>query len=149
VAAAVSSGSYPNVDAPGVVPDAMAPLLERMAKKALLPADVGPADVELPCADTPARAALESAFGDALKGDTSVWTQKGDPSPLTARVLKAEKDALDPASIVALTTTAEGLAKVGLNSGRPDTVARAKRLCSLERELSSRSFRNCEAISKL
>ena len=149
VASAVKAGSFASSDGADVVSADQSALLGRMAKHALNLGDIGPTDVTFPCADTPAHAELEAAFGSALLVDPSLWTQHGDPSPLTMHSLVAEKASVDPKMIIALLTTADGLSKNALASGRPDVIAKAKKLCGLARELANAGSGNCEAVRNL
>ncbi len=149
LASGVKSGALSDADAGSLATPDQAALLERIAKHTLTAADVGPGDLTFPCGDTPAHGDFESAFAAALVADPALWTQHGDPSPLTEHALTGDKDAIDTRTVTALMTTAESMAKNALASGAPDVVARAKRICSLAKALASSSFRYCEAMSKL
>lgn len=125
-----------------------AALVERIRAKKLDPADVGPAPVVLPCEGTDARAAVERAFADALLGDVSVWTVRGDPSPLVHGVLVMHAEEVPERARLGLAGHAERTAKHGLVRGEPATLARAKRLCALARALGTPGRSACDAVER-
>lgn len=126
-----------------------APLLGRVAKKALEPADVGPADVTLPCADTGDQARLGEAYGVALMVDPLLWARRSDPSPLAQRLLVAHKADLPEKALIGLADQAERTSKQGLARGEPETITKAKRLCKLAKDLGVALHTGCAALEKL
>lgn len=126
-----------------------APLLGRVAKRALEPADVGPTDAALPCSDTPDHARLSDAYAAALTADPLLWARRSDPSPLAERLLVAHKAELPEKALIGLADQAERLSKQGLARGEPETIAKAKRLCRLAKSLDVALHQGCAALEKL
>jgi hypothetical protein len=124
-------------------------LLERVAKRSLLPEDLGPADPAFPCSDTPAKSRLEAAYASALLGDVSVWTQRGDPGKYAHAALVTKKADIPTNALLGLADNAERTAKTGLTGGDPVTIARAKRLCALAKDLGVPGRGSCNAVSGL
>lgn len=124
-------------------------LLSRVAKKALLPEDLGPNDPEFPCGDTPAKKRLEAAYAAALLGDVSVWTQRGDPGKYAHAALVTKKAEIPTNALLGLADNAERTAKSGLTGGDPTTIARAKRLCALAKDLGTPGRGSCNAVEGL
>ncbi len=149
IATSVTDGSFRAATAgPGVSP-AAATLLERVATKKLEPSDVGPVDPSLPCGDTPSLAVFESAYGAALAADVTLWARQSDPSTFSQRALEARKSELPINALAGLAESAERTAKEGLTSGKPEIVARAKRLCSMAHALQAPVRGSCNAAEKL
>lgn len=136
-------------DASKAVAKDAAPLLGRVAKKALEPADVGPTDPVFPCADTADDKRLEAAWAAALLVDPLLWARRGDPSPLARKVLLEHKAELPEKALIGLADQAERVAKQGLARGEPPTLARAKRLCALAKDLGVSAHKSCAALEKL
>ena len=124
-------------------------LLGRVAKRALLPQDIGPEDPAFPCGETRAKARVEAAYAAALLGDVSVWTQRGDPGKYAHAALVAKKADIPTNALLGLADNAERTAKSGLTGGDPVTLARAKRLCALASELGVPGRGSCNAVSSL
>jgi hypothetical protein len=124
-------------------------LLGRVAKKALLPQDLGPDDPAFPCGDTPAKKRLEAAYAAALLGDVSVWTQRGDPGKYAHAALVTKKAEIPTNALLGLADNAERTAKSGLTGGDPVTIARAKRLCALAKDLGTPGRGSCNAVEAL
>ncbi|NUO54789.1 MAG: hypothetical protein HOV80_38600 [Polyangiaceae bacterium] len=124
-------------------------LLDRIAKKTLEPSDLGPDDPVLPCGDTPAKKRLESAYGTALLGDVSIWTQRADPGKYARAALVAKKSEIPQNALLGLADNAERTAKGGLTGGDPNMIAKAKRLCALAKELGTPGRGGCNAVEGL
>lgn len=124
-------------------------LISRIQNKALLPADLGPEPTGLPCEATSAKLEIEAAFAGAILSDTLLWARKGDPSPLTHRLLVAHRDQLSRDGLIGLADEGERLARTGLIRGDLQALARAKRLCRLAEELGVPGHGACEAVGKL
>mgnify|MGYP000496769908 CR=1 FL=1 len=130
--------------------DKAADLLDRVAKKALTDADAGPIDPVFPCAEDAAiKKRIEAAFADALMVDPLLWARRSDPSPTTAALLLAHKDALPDNGLIGLADNAERSAKSSLARGDIQKMATAKRLCGLAKSLGVAGHASCNAIEKL
>ncbi len=123
-----------------------AALLDRVARKALEPADVGPAPPAFPCADSPALPRLEKAFARALLADVSIWTQRGNPSPYLSTALGSVKSDIPINALLGLADNAERTAKSGLSGGDVGKLERAKHLCALAKALDSPGRSACAAV---
>ncbi len=124
-------------------------LLGRMARKALDPDDIAHDALPFPCGDTPAKARVEAAYGAALLGDVSVWTQRGKPGKVARAALLARKADVPQNALLGLADNAERTAKAGLTGGDPEKIDRAKVLCALARELGIPGRGSCAAIESL
>jgi hypothetical protein len=136
-------------DATKATRDGSDELLGRIAKKTLEPADLGPTDPKLPCGDTAAKTRLEAAYAAALLGDVSVWTQRSDPGTYARAALVAKKADIPANAVIGLADNAERTAKSGLTGGDPNTIARAKRLCALAKDLGTPGRGGCNAVEAL
>jgi hypothetical protein len=133
-------------DASNAAAGASAPLLDRVARKALEPADVGPAAPTFPCDGTPAKARLEAAYANALLADVSIWTQLGDPSPYLTTALLSVKPRIATNALLGLADNAERTAKRGLSGGDVKKLERAKHLCALAKALDTPGRTACAAV---
>jgi hypothetical protein len=137
-------------DASRAVADDQAALVERIASRSLEPSDIGPADPSLPCGDTPAaHARIGAAMSSGLLADVSLWTQRAEPGPAVRRMLVDQRDRIPQNALLGLAETAERTAKAGLTGGDPDTIARAKRMCALARELGVPGRGSCTGVETL
>jgi hypothetical protein len=129
LAAGVARGDGP-ADA-RVAGDAVA-LLGRVARRALVLDDFGPADAALPCAGTPAGDALRKAFADAVLAAPALWANADALSPAVGAVLVAHRDSLPEVSRMRLGSHAEDAARAALIRGDQERLARATALCKLK-----------------
>jgi hypothetical protein len=123
------------------------PLLLRVARRALVPADM--ATTELPCADTPAGARLDDALATAVVASQAAWVAADDVSDRVASVLVAHASELPLQRKFALLAHAEKLVKRALIQKTPAAVDQATRLCKLKDDLQIRGARYCPALAAL
>jgi len=109
-----------------------APLLRRVAQGALDPEDFGPADPDLPCADSPSAPRFSAAFLKAVLASPARWANAEDPSKLVTAALVAHVAELPSAAKQVVAHRADDLAKKALLVGIPGLLPRAIRLCQLK-----------------
>ncbi len=112
--------------------DPRAPLLRRIARGALDPADFGPADPDLPCAGAPSAPRLEAAFVKAVLASPARWANAADPSKLVVAALVEHVAELPSSAKQVVARRANDLAKKALLVGAPGHFPRAIRLCQLK-----------------
>jgi hypothetical protein len=114
---------------------ARAPLLDRVARGALDPADFGPVDPDFPCAGAPSAPRFKVAFGKAVLASPARWANTDDPSKLVAAALVEHVAELPSAAKQVLAQRADDLAKKALLVGGPGLLPRAIHLCQLKNAL--------------
>lgn len=130
LAAHVEAGSLAPEDA--AFADARAPLLRRVARGALDPADLGPSEPDLPCAGTPSAPRFKASFVKAVLAIPALWANADDPSRLVADGLVEHVAELPSAAKQVVARRADDLAKKALLVGVPGLLPRAIRLCQLK-----------------
>jgi hypothetical protein len=130
LAAHLDAGSLAPEDAAFAGP--RAPLLRRVAQGALDPADFGPANPDLPCADTPSAPRIDAAFTKAILASPARWANAEDPSKLVTATLVAHVAELPSSAKQVVARRADDLAKKALMIGIPGLLPRAIRLCQLK-----------------
>lgn len=147
LARALDAGSPLDASLRAELGDAAA-FFDRVSAKKLEPGDVGPESPSLPCEAAAPRSSIEKALARALLADVSLWTVRGDPSPLVHGVLVMHAEEVPERARLGLADHAERTAKRGLVRGEPPTLARAKRLCALARALGTPGRSACEAVER-
>jgi hypothetical protein len=130
-----------------VFADDKAALLQRIAKRALEPADFGPEDPALPCGDTPSGVRIEEAFSRAVIAVPSAWANAPDPSAFVRATLVKRARELPSSPKQVLAFRADDTAKKALIVGGPGLLERAVRLCDLKQSLGIRGGRYCAGIT--
>jgi hypothetical protein len=130
-----------------VFADDKAALLQRIAKRALEPADFGPEDPALPCSDTPSGGLIGEAFSRAVIAVPSAWANAPDPSAFVRATLIKHVRQLPSSPKQVLAYRADETAKKALIVGGPGLLERAVRLCDLKEGLGIRGGRYCAGIT--
>jgi len=126
-----------------------APLAERIATRALIPADLGPDDAKRPCSDTPSLQRIDAAFATAMFSNDTLWTRQSDPSPYMHKLVVARKGQLSARLTIGLADQAERTSKQALIKGLPELRIRALRLCHLADDLGVFGLLKCEAVKRI
>ena len=144
---AVQAGQPPGPRALGAAGKA-AQLFQHAATGKLERADLAPPDPELPCANTPSKAALDQAFAQAVVEARQAWISAPDVSPLVSKILGDHHSELNDRykSLFAMNT--EKAARRALVTGDSTEVERALRLCALKRALDIKRGTYCDALSR-
>lgn len=129
------------------VAGASSPLLQRIIKGALDPADLGPKDPVLPCADAPAGTRITDAFGRAVLAVPGNWANAEDPSALVRATLVKHGAELPTSPKQVLAWRADKEAKKALLVGGAENVERATRLCQLKEALGFQSGSFCTNVA--
>jgi hypothetical protein len=123
------------------------PLLRRIARGVLDPADLGPSDPALPCADTPSNQRILDAFGRAVMAIPSAWANAEDPSALVRSTLIKHSGDLPSSPKQVIAWRADQEAKKALIVGGSAVIERAVRLCELKDGLGFQGGSYCPSIS--
>jgi hypothetical protein len=111
-----------------------APLLKRVAEKAIVVGDLLAGDAELPCGDTPSSARLWASYAGAAQ-HPMVWGLADGVSDKVAAVIGARAAELPQAVKSSLAFRAETIAAKAAIPGKGVDPARARALCSLKATL--------------
>lgn len=120
-----------------------APLLRRVARGALDPADFGPSDPDLPCAAAPSAPRINAAFTRAVLASPARWANAEDPSKLVSATLVDHVAELPSSAKQVIARRADDMAKKALLIGVPGLLPRAVRLCQLKDALRIRGGAYC------
>lgn len=120
-----------------------ADLLRRMAEGALDPADLGPENPDLPCAEALSAPRFNAVFVKAVLASPTRWANADDPSKLVTATLIAHVAELPSSAKQVLAHRADELAKKALIIGVPGLLPRAGRLCQLKDALGIRGGSFC------
>ena len=124
-----------------------APLLSRVARRALVDGDLGPADPALPCLDTKAADGLRAAFAGAVVA--APWMKAGELSPVARAAVIARAGAIPRWTKGVSAVKATAAAKKAIVSGDPGDLARAKAACEFVAALGWPAGPQCDRASTL
>jgi hypothetical protein len=131
-----------------VVADGKGLLLLRVAKKALVAADMTET-LQLPCADTPAGAKIVAAFTTALIASQGTWSNADDFSDRVAALLVEHRAELPKKAKIGFLTHADELAKRAILKKTAAALDQAARLCKMKDDLETRGGKFCPVLSKV
>jgi hypothetical protein len=143
----VESGTMSAADE--VLAGAFAPLLRRVASRALTVEDLRTDGKGMPCADTAHAGRLWDAFARAASSDAALWASAEYVSPHTAALLRRPGFQLTAEAAEAQRHVGDGLARRAIKTGNPQEMERAGKVCNVTSALGLDLGRACAALERI